>query len=431
MKRIQIMGMEYQIGERAILSGWLHRISIQKNISFATLRDGHSTAQAVCVDPRVRRRLGDIPQGSAVELLGTVVENGQITKGCEFLVEAIRYEGSGTCDAFIDISKKALNLHQDLALDHASVVLRRPEIRFRHRLAAESVKLFRSFLDAEGFTEIHTPKLNAGTMEGGSDLFALDYFGRPAFLAQSPQLHKQIMVGIFEKVYETGPVFRAEPHATVRHLNEYTSLDAELGFIRDHRDVMELVNRLIAFMAKRLYELVLDWEERYPLPWPQAPERFPRVPFEEALVIARKAGAKTGETDLSPAAELAIGEWALAEHYSDFVFIEGYPMEKRPFYTHPDPDRPESSRSFDLLFRGQELITGGQRLHTKPAYLEAMKSRDIDAEGFEGYLEAFDAGMPPHGGFAIGLERWIQSLMQLPNIRMASLFPRDGKRLTP
>ncbi len=431
MKRIEITGMEYRIGQKAILCAWLYRVRKQKTISFATMRDGKSVAQAVFIDQRVRARLDQIPRGSAVELLGTVVASEQTDSGCEFIAEAIRYEGSGSNEISIDISKKELALHQNGILDHAALVLRRPQLRFRHRLASVSVGIFRSFLDAEGFTEIHTPKLNAGTMEGGSDVFALNYFGTPAFLAQSPQVHKQIMVGVFEKVYETGPVFRAEPHASSRHLNEYTSLDVEIGFIRDHGDVMELANRLIAFMAKRLYELVLDWDERFPVAWPQVPDRIPRLDFSEALALAGELGAETRVADLSPAAEAALGQWSLEKHHSDFLFVEYYPMSKRPFYTHPDLDNPDRSRSFDVLFRGQELITGGQRLHRKDQYLRAMESRGMDPSGFASYLEAFDAGMPPHGGFAIGLERWIQSLLELPNIRMASLFPRDGKRLTP
>jgi nondiscriminating aspartyl-tRNA synthetase len=316
-------------------------------------------------------------------------------------------------------------------------MLRRPEIRFRHRVSSLLQRLFREFLDADGFTEIRSPKITAGGTEGGSDVFALDYFGRPAALAQSPQLYKQMMVGVFQKVYETAPVFRAERHATVRHLNEYISLDVEMGFIRDHRDVMDLLERLLKFMLGRCRELVMDWPERFAVPWPMVPVPVPRIPFTRAKEILADistdgtSGDAPADDDLSPEDERTLGEYAKREYGSDLLFIEGYPLSRRPFYTHPDPDEPGSSRSFDLLFRGQELVTGGQRFHRPTDYRRALEGRGWDGDALTGYLEAFEGGLPPHSGFAIGLERLVQTILLLPNIRQTSLFPRDRHRMQP
>ncbi len=258
-------------------------------------------------------------------------------------------------------------------------------------------------------------------------MFPIDWFGRQAFLAQSPQFYKQIMVGALERVYEVGPVFRAEPHDTTRHLAQYMSLDAEMGFITDHRDVMAMLRDVIAGMlvacAAPSRELDLDL--------PSVPKEIPVIDFVDAqhLIEASLQEAVVGEPDLAPAHERWLGDWAVREHGSEFVFVTGYPMVKRPFYTHPNPSRPEVSNSFDLLFRGNELVTGGQRLHVYEDYVSALEGQD--PRPFAGYLEAFQHGMPPHGGFAIGLERWIARLTGAANVREVTLFPRDLHRSTP
>ena len=268
---------------------------------------------------------------------------------------------------------------------------------------------FRRALDGLGFTEIHTPKLVGSATESGADVFALDYFGRPAYLAQSPQFYKQMMVGVFERVYEVGPAFRAEPHDTGRHLAQYTSLDAELGFITDHRDAMAVVRAAVAAMS------TVD-----------VPEEIPAIHFADALELM---GADPEEPDLAPAHERWLGEWVRREYGSEFLFVTGYPMVKRPFYTYPQPDRPAYSNSFDLLFRGMEVATGGQRLHRHGDYVAALAARGERVD--ESYLETFRYGMPPHGGFAIGLERFVARLVGVANVRQTTLFPRDRHRLTP
>jgi len=423
--------MENHITERVIVPCWMQGIRRQKSIAFISLRDGWSMGQAVVESDDLLNRLDSLAPGHAVELLGTIVASEQSVYGHELLVEAIRFEGDHERSSDIDLAKKELHHSPSFELDHAVTLLRRPERRFVLRLSSLLTSLFRQYLDKEGFTEIHTPKLNRGSMEGGSSLFSLDYFGERAFLAQSPQLHKQIMVGVFQKVYETGPVFRAEKHATSRHLNEYTSLDVEMGFIESHRELMQYLTRLLRFMINRAYEIQQDWPERMPVPWTMVPENIPVLDFEEAKRLCLEAEIVPGVKDLSPAEEQYLSDWAQREKHSDFLFVEGYPMAARPFYTLPDEDQSQRSQSFDLLFRGQELVTGGRRLHRVSDYEKVLADKGLNREDFSAYLEAFEAGMPPHGGFAIGLERLVQSLMGLENIRQATAFPRDGKRLAP
>jgi nondiscriminating aspartyl-tRNA synthetase len=292
---------------------------------------------------------------------------------------------------------------------------------------------FRATLHDRAFVEIQTPKIVAGATESGANVFTIDYFGRPAYLAQSPQLYKQIMVGAFERVFEVGPVFRAEPHDTPRHLNEYVSLDAEMGFIEDHTSVMAVLSDVVRGMIALVGDTLATAAIAPDLRLPEVPMQIPALHFGEAQeLIARHTDEDPrGEPDLAPAHERWLGDWATREHGSEFLFVTGYPMVKRPFYTHPDPRRPGYSNSFDLLFCGLELVTGGQRLHRYADYLVALAARGLSPEPLAGYLEAFQYGMPPHGGFAIGLERWIAQLIGAPNVRETTLFPRDLNRLTP
>jgi nondiscriminating aspartyl-tRNA synthetase len=299
------------------------------------------------------------------------------------------------------------------------------------QIAAASVSGFRSALERAGFIEVFTPKVVASATESGANVFPIDWFGRRAYLAQSPQFYKQIMVGVCERVYEVGPVFRAEPHDTGRHLAQYLSLDAEMGFIHDHHDVMRVVGDVLSAMVVAIARRAEPAVRILDLDLPDTSPEVPVIAFDEAqhMIEASTGRATVGEPDLSPADERWLGQWAHTEHGSDFVFVTGYPMVKRPFYTHPDPTNQAASNSFDLLFRGVELVTGGQRLHRYQDYLDALQGRDLTA--FEGYLEAFRYGMPPHGGFAMGLERWVARLAGISNVREVTLFPRDLHRLTP
>jgi nondiscriminating aspartyl-tRNA synthetase len=319
----------------------------------------------------------------------------------------------------LQLHRPALTATLPTQLDHAALALRHPTRATALRVAAAATAGFRQALDRQRFVEIHTPKVVASATESGANVFQLDWFGTPAYLAQSPQFYKQLMVGVFERVFEVGPVFRAEPHDTGRHLAQYTSLDAELGFITDHRDVMAVLRSALAAMMAAVEPYTKTTE---------VPEEIPAVHFTEALRIA---GAAPDEPDLAPAHERAMGEWARREHGSDFVFVTGYPMRKRPFYTHPEPADPAYSNGFDLLFRGVELVTGGQRLHRYADYVAALTAAGEPLGPYLGYLEGFRYGMPPHGGFAIGLERFVARLTGAANVREVTAFPRDLHRLTP
>jgi nondiscriminating aspartyl-tRNA synthetase len=431
MPRIMTAELAEHVGGSATIAGWIHHQRHLANRSFLLLRDASGVAQVVIEDESVRRIATGLLPETVVEIEGAVVASPQAPAGVELHSPAITVLGDAVAAPPFEMRRPELNAPLPALLDHAAVSLRHPRIRAAFAISAASLAGFRSTLDGMGFTEIQTPKIVGAATESGANVFGLDYFGRRAYLAQSPQLYKQIMVGVFERVYETGPVFRAEPHDTARHLAEYVSLDAELGFIHDHRDVEAVLRDVIVGMLAAIHERANGAVERLDLRLPIVPAEIPRVHFHDAQLLLETATGErvVGEPDLAPAHERWLGEWALAEHGSDFLFVEGYPMAKRPFYTHPEPGRPEFSNSFDLLFRGLELVTGGQRLHRHDDYVAVVDAGARDA--LDGYLEAFRYGMPPHGGFAIGLERWTARLVGVPNVRQVTLFPRDVNRLTP
>ncbi|MFI7446793.1 aspartate--tRNA(Asn) ligase [Nonomuraea sp. NPDC049714] len=407
-------------GQRVTIAGWVHRRRLLKSVSFLVIRDRAGLAQAVFHG-------GDLPaEESVVEVTGTVTANPQAPGGVELTGPELHVLSEPVEAPPFDLYRPVVPATLPTILDHAPVALRHPALRAPLEISAASVAGFRAVLDRLGFTEIHTPKIVASATESGANVFGIDYFGRPAYLAQSPQFYKQAMVGVLERVYEVGPVFRAEPHDTVRHLAQYTSLDAELGFVRDHREVMAVLREAVAGMLESVRDRAGSAVATLGLTLPEVPVEIPAVHFAEAR---RMTGAD--EPDLSPAQERWLSRWALEEHGSEFLFVTGYPMAKRPFYTHPDPARPGYSNGFDLLFRGLELVTGGQRLHRHRDYLEALADSGESTEPYEGYLQAFAYGMPPHGGFAIGLERWTARLTGAANIRQATAFPRDLHRLSP
>lgn len=427
MERTMASGLAGRAGERVALAGWVHHQRHLANISFLLLRDASGITQVVVDDGSSAELIAE----TVVEIEGTVVASAQAPGGFEVHDPVITVLSAPAEPPPFELRRPVLNAQLPSLLDHAAVALRHPRIRAAFAISAASLAGFRSTLDAMDFIEIQTPKIVSAATESGANVFGLDYFGRRAYLAQSPQLYKQMMVGVFERVYETGPVFRAEPHDTVRHLAEYVSLDVELGFIHDHRDVEAILRTVLAGMVGAIEERAADAVALLGLDLPRVPDEIPRIHFHDAQQLIETAiGERViGEPDLAPAHERWLGEWALAEHGSDFLFVEGYPMVKRPFYTHPEPSRPEFSNSFDLLFRGLELVTGGQRLHRHDDYLAVLD--DTARSALAGYLEAFRHGMPPHGGFAIGLERWTARVVGVPNVRQVTLFPRDLTRLTP
>src|SRR5919198_801550 len=375
------------VGERVTLAGWLHAKRELGSVSFAVLRDRAGLAQVV-VDASNTVLLSHGLE-TVLELEGLAVGNEQAPGGVELHEPSFQVLSVPADAPPIELRRPELKETLPTQLDFAPVALRHPRVRARFEIAAAAVHGFRAALDGLGFTEISTPKLVASATESGANVFELDYFGRRAFLAQSPQFYKQTLVGVFERVYETGHVFRAEAHDTGRHLAEYTSLDAELGFIRDHFDVMAIVREAVAGMAEAVRERAAQAVDLLEVIVPAVPAEIPWVHFEDTGV---------NDVDLAPADERRI-----CEEHGEWLFVTGFPMAKRPFYTHPEPGRPGSSNSFDLLFRGIEVVTGGQRLNRYEDYVAALGG---DTEPYEGYLQAFKYGMPPEGGFALGLERW-------------------------
>ncbi len=408
------------------LHGMVHALRDLGGVTFLTLRTREGLVQCVCP-----RRPEGVREECAVSVSGVLRPEPRAPGGAELAEARFTVLSRPAAPPPVPLSKKS-SLSMDTELSLRPVTLRAPRARAVFRIQAAVCRAFREFLQEEDFTEIHTPKLGRAGAEGGSSQFRVDYFGRKAVLAQSPQLYKQVMVGVFERVYEIGPVFRAEKHATQRHLNEYTSLDLEMGFLHSFTDLMALeqgfLRRLVALLRQEYAgELALLGAEL-----PDA-EHIPAVRFDEAKRLAAEAyGYAIREPyDLEPEEEQHIGRYAKEVWGSDFVFVTHYPGRKRPFYTMDDPEDPRYTLSFDLLFRGMEITTGGQRIHNYGQQVEKLKARGMEPEDFSGYLLFHKHGAPPHGGLGIGLERLTMQLCGLDNIRRASLFPRDRTRLEP
>ncbi|MEU4835219.1 aspartate--tRNA(Asn) ligase [Streptosporangium sp. NPDC023615] len=434
MQRILSSALPAHVGETVRLAGWVHRRRSLKSVAFLILRDAAGPAQVVVSERAVRARLDELPEETVVSVVGTVTANPSAPGGVEVTSPVIEALGDPAEPPPFDLYRPDLNVSLPVLLDHAPVALRHPRLAAVHRVGAAAVAGFRASLQARSFVEIHTPKIVGTATESGANVFELDYFGRPAYLAQSPQLYKQIMVGVFERVYEVGPVFRAEPSDTARHLASYTSLDAEMGFVDDHRDVVAACHTTVGGMLDAIRDLAAPSLDLLGVTMPALPPEPLVVHFTDVLEMVGEATGQdlSGEPDLAPAHERLLGEWALREHGSDFVFVEGYPTAHRAFYTHPDPARPGYSRAVDLIFRGLELVSGGQRLHRHGDYVRALEARgESDLSAYAGYLDAMRHGMPPHGGFAFGLERFLARLLDVPNIRQVTLFPRDLHRLSP
>jgi nondiscriminating aspartyl-tRNA synthetase len=420
MQRILSTEVPAHLGKTVTVAGWVHRVRLLKSVAFLILRDAAGLTQVVA-GPSDRAAVEALTEESVVEVTAEVTANTAAPAGVELTSPSVRVLSAVAVPLPFDVHRPALTATLPTQLDHAALALRHPSRATALRVAAAATAGFRAALEEQRFVEIHTPKIVASATESGSSVFGVDWFGRAAYLAQSPQFYKQLMVGVFERVYEVGPVFRAEPHDTARHLAQYTSLDAELGFIEDHRDVMAVLTSALAGMTAAI-------AERTGAEVPEVPKEIPAVRFAKALRIA---GAPADEPDLAPAHERAVGEWARREHGSEFVYVTGYPMRKRPFYTHPDPAEPAYSNGFDLLFRGLEIVTGGQRRHRYDDYVAALAAAGEPLEPYAGYLDGFRYGMPPHGGFAIGLERFVARLTGVANVREVTAFPRDLHRLTP
>ena len=414
MQRVLAVDLPALVGSRITVAGWVHRRRSLARVSFLVLRDRSGTAQVVVPAGT------DLPGEETVVTVTALVVANPVAPGGVELVQPEITVLAGAVPPPVELFRPQLAGALPTLLDHAPVTLRHPARRAVFAASAAAAGAFRAHLDRADFVEVHTPKIVGTATESGANVFQLDYFGRPAYLAQSPQCYKQTMVGVFERVYEVGPVFRAEAHDTARHLASYTSLDAEFGFITDHREVMAVLTGVLRSMVEAVARFGFE---------PVAlPDEVPVLHFRDALALV---GADPQEPDLAPEHERALGALARREFGSDLLYVEGYPMAKRPFYTHPQPTDPRWSNSFDLLFRGVELVTGGQRLHRYQDYLAALAAAGEPVPPHAGYLAAFRHGMPPHGGFAIGLERFMERLVGAGNIREVTLFPRDLHRLAP
>ena len=416
-------------GQTITVQGAVHALRELGGITFLTLRMRDGALQCVCGPEREPEGLCE---ECAVRITGTVRPEERAPGGRELAAESIEILSRPAQAMPVPVSKWKLDLNLDTELSLRPVVLRSPRERAVFRIQAAVCRAFREYLDKEGFTEIHTPKIVHAGAEGGANIFRLDYFGKKAFLAQSPQFYKQTMVGVFERVYEVAPVFRAEKHATQRHLNEYTSLDFEMGYIDSFADVMEMEQGFLQYLMELLRT---EYAAELALLGVELPDVtcIPAVRFDE---VKRLAAEKYGYAirdpyDLEPEEEHHIGRYAKEEWGSDFVFVTHYPSRKRPFYAMDDPADPRFTLSFDLLFRGLEVTTGGQRIHDYAQQVAKMEDRGMDPAEFESYLMIHKHGMPPHGGLGIGLERLTMQLCGLDNVRKACLFPRDRTRLEP
>ncbi len=370
---------------------------------------------------------------------GKIVESEYSRVGFDILVTSLEKVGGAVVEQFpVDISKvkQMRNLQLPTLLNNRVLTLRNPRERAIIKICEAVMTAFRDFLRNDGFTEFVPPKMVQAGAEGGAEMFEVDYFGEKAYLNQSPQMYKQIMVGVFRKVFTVSPVFRAENSNTNRHLTEFTGLDFEMGFIDSFEDVMAVEARLFQYMFKFINEnyapeldIVLGNGERLP-----ELTQFPKIKFADAKELyAKEHGLSkvTDPTDLSPDEETWIGEYFLKQCGSPIVFVTHYPSKKRPFYAMDDPENPRYTLSFDMLLYGLEVTTGGQRIHDYNMQADKMKKRGMNIDDFEDYLSMFKYGMPPHGGLGIGMERIVQKLLKLDNIKKATAFPRDTERLRP
>lgn len=420
-------------GQKVKVNGAVHTIRDMGTVAFVVLRKREGLLQGVYEEGIAGFDLKDLREADAVEIEGTLEKNEKAPNGIEIRMESLRILSEPEADMMpLAISKWKLNTSLDAKLNYRPIALRNVRERAKFKLQEGITRAFRDFLYEQGFTEIHTPKIGAKSAEGGANLFRLDYFHRPAVLQQSPQLYKQMMVGVFDRVFETGPVFRAEKHNTKRHLNEYTSLDFEMGFIDSFQDIMAMETGFLQYtmeLLKKDYKTELDMLD---ITLPKVDE-IPQVRFDEAKrLVAEKYNRQIRNPyDLEPEEEALIGRYFEEEYGADFVFVTHYPSKKRPFYAMDDPDDKTFTQSFDLLFKGLEVTTGGQRIHEYQMLLDKIEAKGMTTEGMDQYLDIFKHGMPPHGGLGIGLERLTMKLIGEDNVRETCLFPRDLSRLEP
>lgn len=433
MKNLSILESVKKVGEEVELRGWVNTIRNHKKIVFIDLRDNSGIVQVVA-DGKYQ----DLSSEDTVVIKGVVKQrpeklvNPKIATG-SIEIEAIDIQVLAKSEELpFDIAKEKLDVSLPILLDYRSLTLRHQKVKAIFKVQETIVQTFRATMKGLGFTEFQAPTIVATATEGGAEVFPIKYFDSSAYLAQSPQFYKQIMVSIFEKVFTVAHAYRAEPSVTTRHLTEYVGLDAEMGFIDDWTEIMDTAETLLRSIFKAVQDNHPDILEQYKVTVPKVSDSIPRVELDDAkeLIYKRTGRDIRSEPDLDPEGEREMWKWAMEEKGSELVFITHYPTKKRPMYTHPDPKNPEKTLSFDLIGRGQEWITGGQRLNNYQTLVSNIKKWKCDPKDFENpYLQAFKYGMPPEGGFCLGLERITMNMLGLANIREATLFPRDMERI--
>ncbi len=414
---------------KGVLKGWVHRTRVMKKVVFIVLRNRQGLFQCVLTPEQFSQF--PLVAECVVTFEGTWMATQCDLGNHELQVASIRVHDWPAIEPPIQINGPELEINLDTQLNHRVLTLRHLNEQATFKVHSALAQAFSAELSAMDFTQIFSPKLVKEGAEGGANVFSLDYFGETAYLAQSPQFYKQMMViGGFERVFEIGPVFRAEAHSTRRHLNEYTSLDAEMGFIDSEQDIMSLETALLKHMFARVARNSEESLKQLDVVMPQVPDPIPQITFSEALALLKGTyGRDDLEDDLDPEAERILCKHILDKTGSEFLFVTDYPASKRPMYTMPNGE--SGTHSFDLLFRGLEITTGGQRIHKREQLVANMIKKGLNPEQYATYLQAFDHGVPPHGGFAIGLERLTAQLLGYSNVRRTSAFPRDGQRLVP
>lgn len=414
---------------KVLVRGWIHNINNVGKVVFIILRDRTGVIQLVAESSGVRKLRLEM----CIEAVGDRVANEKAPCGVEIHAESLRVIGEAYYDMLpFEINKGGLKASLETQLDCRTISMRTPKARAIFRVQQEIEEAFRKYMRDNNFTQIHTPKIISSSTEGGSEMFTVDYFGRRAFLAQSPQFYKQMMVGAgFERVFEVGFAYRAELHNTWRHLSEYVSMDVEMGFIDSAEDLMDLEEGYIRYLFEYLGKVCKKELELYDIALPDNVS-IPRIALGEAQgILLEKFGKRSPAGNIDAEGEILLSGYIRQTYGSDFVFLTKYPAAKRPMYAMPDPGAPELTQSFDLIYKGLEITTGGQRIHDYEMLKQNMIKFGLDPHVFTFYLDSFKYGMPPHGGFAIGLERLTMKILNLSNIRQAALFPRDLKRLEP
>lgn len=435
MERTYIKDVAEHKTKEVTINGWVDVARHQGKMAFFDFRDVTGKVQGVVFGkPDVLEVAKDLRPQWVVSVTGIVNERPEKMVKEGVLNGDVELEITG-----IEVLNKAeypFELNEEIQLptnlDNRPYTLRSERETHIFKVQAEIIKAFRQSLNAKGFTEFQAPKIVGGDAEGGGEVYEVPYFGHTAGLATSPQLYKQMMVGVYERAFCTGVVFRAEKHATSRHINEYTSLDYEFGFIKDHTTVMDMHEAVLRDIVSHVTNTCADSLEFFGVTPPAVPEGpFPRMKLSEAQeLLDKEFGTNSkGEPDLEPEHERMLCKYAKENFGSDFIFITHYPTSKRPFYTAEDENDKGFTKSFDALYRGVEITTGGQRRDNVESMKEGLEMKGLSAEQFDFYLQAFATGMPPHGGIGMGLERLTQKFLELDNVKEATLFPRDINRI--